>query len=81
MTVLKISDARNHLSDLADEVAFKGKRISVYRNGKPAFGMVSVEDLELLENFKKMVAVAITRKALKKGKFISIKEIDKRVGR
>ena len=81
MTILKISDARNKLADLADDVAFRGKRICVQRHGKPAFGMVSVEDLELLENFKKMFAIAITKKALKKGKFISIKEIDKKVGR
>lgn len=79
MIVKKMSDARSHLAELANDVEFRKKRIRVQRNGRISFGIVSAEDLDLLENFKKALAVSLTKRALKTGKFVSIEEIDKKI--
>jgi prevent-host-death family protein len=78
MNVLSISQARSHLSDYANDVAFKGKRICVQRNGKLAFAMVPIEDFKLLESIKDARAVKVTKEALKKGDFITMEEGIKR---
>lgn len=43
------SDARSHLTDIANDVAFRGSRAIITRKGKKLFAMVSIEDLETLE--------------------------------
>lgn len=43
------SDAKAHLSSLADRVEATHERILVTRNGRPAFVLVSPDDLESLE--------------------------------
>jgi prevent-host-death family protein len=43
------SEAKAHLSELADRVEKKHERILVTRNGRPSFILVSADDLESLE--------------------------------
>jgi prevent-host-death family protein len=43
------SDAKAHLSELADRVENEHDRILVTRNGRPSFVLMSVNDLESLE--------------------------------
>lgn len=43
------SDAKSHLSELADRVEHDHDRILVTRNGRPSFVLVSPDDLESLE--------------------------------
>jgi antitoxin YefM len=43
------SDAKAHLSELADRVEQDHDRILVTRNGRPSFVLVSPDDLESLE--------------------------------
>lgn len=43
------SDAKAHLSSLADRVEGEHERIVVTRNGRPSFVLVSPDDLESLE--------------------------------
>ena len=43
------SDAKSHLSELADRVEHDHDRILVTRNGRPSFVLVSADDLESLE--------------------------------
>jgi prevent-host-death family protein len=52
MTSIPISDARDHLADLGNEVSIKGERIIIERRGKNLFAMVPIEDLELLERLE-----------------------------
>ncbi len=52
MTTVPISEAREHLAELANRVALRGERILVERRGKNLFALVSVEDLELLERME-----------------------------
>ncbi|MFZ9024299.1 MAG: type II toxin-antitoxin system Phd/YefM family antitoxin, partial [Anaerohalosphaeraceae bacterium] len=49
MTTISMSEIRLKLSELANRVIYGGERVIVEKNNKPAFAMVSVEDMELLE--------------------------------
>ncbi len=43
------SDAKTHLSELADRVERDHDRVLVTRNGRPSFVLISPDDLESLE--------------------------------
>jgi prevent-host-death family protein len=47
--VMPFSEAKSHLSDLADRVEHEHDRILVTRNGRPSFVLLSPDDLESLE--------------------------------
>ena len=46
---LPFSEAKAHLSELADRVEGQHERILVTRNGRPSFVLMSPDDLESLE--------------------------------
>lgn len=46
---IPFSDAKSHLSELADRVELDHDRILVTRNGRPSFVLISPDDLESLE--------------------------------
>lgn len=46
---IPFSEAKAHLSELADRVEKQHERILVTRNGRPSFVLVSSDDLESLE--------------------------------
>ncbi|MEX0796373.1 MAG: type II toxin-antitoxin system Phd/YefM family antitoxin [Acidimicrobiia bacterium] len=47
--VLPFSDVKARLSELADRVEVEHDRIMVTRNGRPSFLLMSLDDLESLE--------------------------------
>jgi prevent-host-death family protein len=47
--VLAFSEAKIHLSELAERVEREHERILVTRNGRPSFVLVSPDDLDSLE--------------------------------
>lgn len=46
---LPFSEAKSHLSELADRVEGEHERILVTRNGRPSFVLISPDDLASLE--------------------------------
>lgn len=56
-------ELRSHLSDVLGRTMYAGERIGVTRNGKLAAVMVSVADLEALEEFEMAQDVAAYRQA------------------
>ena len=80
MTTVTITDLRPHLSEYADNVCFNGERIVVERKGRPAFAMVSVEDLEAIEALEEKIDIEEAKKALKKGKFIPLEKLETELG-
>ncbi|HDH57211.1 MAG TPA: type II toxin-antitoxin system Phd/YefM family antitoxin [Bacteroidetes bacterium] len=52
MTIIPITEAREHLADLGNRVSLCGERVIVERRGKNLFALVPVEDLELLERLE-----------------------------
>ncbi len=49
VNMLTFSEAKAHLSELAERVERQHERILVTRNGRPSFVLVSPDDLESLE--------------------------------
>ena len=52
MTTISMSEIRLKLSELANRVIYGGERVVVEKNNKPAFALVSMEDMELLERLE-----------------------------
>ena len=80
MTIINITDLRPHLSEYANEVCFKGERFIVERNGKPAFALVSLEDVEAIEALEEMIDIQEAKKALEKGEFIPLETLAAELG-
>ena len=60
-----LSDTRSHLTELVDEARFKLKRIIITKNGKPAAAIVSLEDIQLLEQYENQLDIEAARYAKK----------------
>ncbi|MBM7783648.1 type II toxin-antitoxin system Phd/YefM family antitoxin [Tenggerimyces flavus] len=56
MKTLPLSEAKAHLSEIADEVIRTHERVTVTRNGREAFVILSVEDLESIEATLELLA-------------------------
>lgn len=59
-----MNKVRDALSDTVDRVAFKGERIILQRHGKDEAALVSVADLELLEEIEDREDIVAGREAL-----------------
>ncbi len=57
MDEMTVTEAREKLSQAVSRIAFSGERIILTRSGKRAAGLVSVEDLELLEYLEDKIDV------------------------
>jgi PHD/YefM family antitoxin component YafN of YafNO toxin-antitoxin module len=64
MVRMAVNKVRGSLSDTVDLVAFTGERVILQRHGKDEAALISVEDLELLEELEDRADVAAARKAL-----------------
>ena len=63
-TEFSFSDARSHLTDIANDVAFRGSRVVVTRKGKKLIAIVSIEDLAMLEAIEDRIDLDDAKKAL-----------------
>ena len=80
MTTITMSEIRLKLSELANRVIYGGERVVVQKNNKPAFAMVSMEDMELLERLEDEIDIKAAEEALKKGDFVPWEDIKKDLG-
>ena len=67
MTTISSGDLRDRFSEILNDVAFKGERIFVSRNGRPMAALVPVEDAKLLEELEDKIDLAAALKALEDG--------------
>lgn len=58
------SDARSHLTDIANGVAYRGSRAIITRKGRKLVAIVSIEDLQVLEAIEDRIDLDDARKAL-----------------
>lgn len=79
---MPISDVRTNLPDLVDKVNKYLERVVITVNGKPKATLVSVEELESLEETAKVMAIpnikkdiAKSRAQIKKGNYISLSKL------
>jgi prevent-host-death family protein len=53
---LPLSEIKAHLSEIVDRVEGEHQRVTLTRNGRPAAVLMSVEDLEALEDTLELLA-------------------------
>ncbi|WP_437228005.1 type II toxin-antitoxin system prevent-host-death family antitoxin [Planctomicrobium sp. SH661] len=78
---LGIAEIRNNMADALNRVLYQGERIILERRGKGVAAIVSIEDLELLEQLEDEIDLKAVRKARKeKGKTVSLESVKTRLG-
>jgi prevent-host-death family protein len=80
MTTISMSEIRLKLSELANRVIYGGERVVVEKNNKPAFAMVSIEDMELLQRLEDEIDIKAADEALAEGDFIPWEQAKKELG-
>lgn len=84
---LTVSQARENLYDLIDEVGLKLRSFIISHHGRPTAVVMPVEDLEswdetleILSNKKLMKDIAQAKKDYAAGKTVSLEEVEKKLG-
>lgn len=80
---VSFSEARTHLAEIANEVAYAGRRTIVTRRGQKLIAIISIEDLEALEAIESKIDLEDARKALadtKKNGVVSWEKIKRDLG-
>ncbi len=75
--------ARLEFTHISDEVAFRGERYVVTRNGRELMAMISMEDLEVLQTLENQRDLELANKAeadICKHGTVSWEEMEKRLG-
>jgi len=75
-----MTEVRHDLTNIANQVVYGGKRVFVKKNGKPAFALVSIRDVETLEALEDKIDVEDALKSLKDAGSISLKVLRKKFG-
>ena len=65
MTKIAATAVRGAFADTINRVAYRGERIALERHGKTVAGLVSADDLALLEALEDRIDLAAARRALK----------------
>lgn len=80
--MLPLSDAKARLSELADRIEDQHERIVVTRHGRPSFVLMSLEDLESLEETldilgdpELVAALQLSRQEAAEGKLIPLRDV------
>jgi antitoxin Phd len=80
MTRVSMTKARQDFTNIANRVMFGSERICIDKNNKPAIAVVPIEDLEMIEAIEDHIDIEEAKKALKKGKFITLEALKKQLG-
>ncbi len=82
MKTLPLSDAKNRLSRIVDEVAERDERVMITRNGRPAAVVISPEEFEswqatidILSDADLMAQLQRSKKAMRRAKTYTIEEL------
>jgi prevent-host-death family protein len=65
MANVPFSEARTHLTDIVNEVAYGGERIILTRKGKQLVAIIPLEDLRALEAIENKIDLEDAKKALR----------------
>jgi prevent-host-death family protein len=64
-STVPFSEARTHLTDVVNEVAYRGERIILTRKGKHLAAIIPLEDLAALEAIEDQIDIEDAKKALR----------------
>ncbi|MCK4934609.1 MAG: type II toxin-antitoxin system Phd/YefM family antitoxin [Simkaniaceae bacterium] len=80
---ITFSDARAQLTDVTNDVAFRGDRVVITRNGKQHVAIVPIDDLEMIEALEDKMDLKDAKNALadtKKRGTVSWKDVKRNLG-
>ena len=80
MKSIGVTELRENLSEVTGSVKYGHERITVVSHGKPAYAIISVEDLELLEMVEDIIDLEEANKALKRNDFVDWDAAKKELG-
>jgi prevent-host-death family protein len=75
MTVISVSEMKDTLSEVLNRAAYGQERIIVASRGKPKAAVISIEDLQLLEELEDAVAAHEALEEHAHGETISLEEL------
>jgi prevent-host-death family protein len=75
MTVISVSEMKDSLSEILNRAAYGRERIIIASRGKPKAAVISVEDLQLLEELEDAVAAHEALEEHARGETISLAEL------
>ena len=80
-TTISTADARKHFADIVNKVAYGKEPIVLTRRGQKIAALVSIEELELLQQIEDHIDIEDAKKALEEaGANISAEETWKQLG-
>lgn len=83
METMAITEARDQLAEVVNEVRYNKSRILLNRHGKGLVAIVPVEDLELLEQLEDAIDLDVVRERLRnfnpKRDAVTLTELEKRL--
>jgi prevent-host-death family protein len=80
-TTISTADARKHFADIVNKVAYGKEPIVLTRRGQKVAALVSIEELELLQQIEDHIDIEDAKKALAEpGENISAQEVWKKLG-
>ena len=77
---VSIAEIRNNLADALNRAAYAGERVILERRGKPVAAIVSMDDLELLEQLENDADLKAVRKARKEKNGVTLEQYRKKHG-
>ncbi len=80
MMQVGVHEIRGNLADVINRVAYGGERIILERRGKPVLALVSMEDLELLEEMENRSDIRAALKARKEKGGVTLEQYRKKHG-
>ena len=75
MTVISVSEMKDTLSEVLNRAAYGRERIVIASRGKPKAAVISVEDLQLLEELEDAMAAQEALEEHARGETISLEEL------
>lgn len=75
MTVISVSEMKDTLSEVLNRAAYGQERIVIASRGKPKAVVISVEDLELLEELEDALAAREALEEYERGETVSLEEL------
>ena len=80
MRTVRVSDFRQDIAEIGNQVRYAGERVVVSSRGKPAFALVPYDDVEFLEALEDRMDVEMAKEALRRNDFVPLEEARKQLG-
>jgi prevent-host-death family protein len=80
MTVVSVTQLKEDFAKTTGKVEFGGERIIVEKHGKPAFAMISIDDLKMLQALEDRIDALDAEEALKDSRRIPLDEVKTKLG-